>query len=106
MADTETEQVRVSVVGDESFTLGFRMAGVSKSYNLSAEEFAQQVDEITDTEQGVLIVAGNHMNALKERKRLEIQNSVDPVVIPITEEGEDADLRSKIKQAIGVDIWS
>ncbi len=102
----EEKHVRVSVVGEESFTLGFRMAGVSKAYDMDAEEFASRVDDIIDTEQGVLIVEGNHMNALKEKKRLEIQNAVEPVVIPITEEGEDADLRSKIKQAIGVDIWS
>lgn len=100
------ETVRVSVVGDKSFTLGFKMAGVSKAYELDPEAFAQRVDEIMENEHGVLIVAGEHMDSLREKKRLEIQNSVEPVVIPITEDAEGGDLRSKIKQAIGVDIWS
>lgn len=101
-----TETMRVSVVGTESFTLGFRMAGVSASYEIAADVFPERVEEIMETEEGVLIVAGDHMNALSEQKRLDIQNAVDPVVIPLTEEAADEDLRSKIKQAIGVDIWS
>lgn len=99
--------MNVAVVGDERFTLGFKMAGVTAAYEFPREEFPDRINTIMEQEEGVLIVAGNHMNALSEPKRLEIQNSVDPVVIPITEgEGEDTDLRSKIKQAIGIDIWS
>jgi len=101
-----SETMRVSVVGDERFTLGFRMAGVTSTYEFPAEAFADRIDAIMEQEEGVLIVAGDYMDALPERTRLDIQNSVEPVVIPITEDGEDADLRSKIKQAIGVDLWS
>lgn len=100
-----TENMRVTVVGDETFTLGFEMAGVSGSYNLEADEFAGRIDEIMENEEGVLIVEGALMDALPKKKRLTIQNSVDPVVVPLTEEGSDEDLRSKIKQAIGIDIW-
>lgn len=98
--------MRVAVVGEERFTLGFKMAGVTKSYELPPDDFPGIVNQIMEDEEGVLIVAGHHMDALSEKKRLEIQNAVDPVVIPIREgEGSDSDLRSKIKQAIGVDIW-
>ncbi len=56
-----------------------------------------------EDEEGVVIMESGYMDALPERKRLELQNSVEPVVIPIGEEAESEDLRNKIKQAIGVD---
>lgn len=98
--------MRVSVIGDDAFCLGFRLAGVNTTHEMAADETDDHIDDIMADEEGVLIVAGDHMNTLSERKRLELQNSVDPVVIPISEESQDEDLRSKIKQAIGVDIWS
>lgn len=98
--------MRVSVVGSESFCLGFRLAGVTSAYEMAADEFAAEIDQIMDSEEGVLIVEGDHMDALRERRRMEIQNAVDPVVVPVSDEASDDDLRSKIKQAIGVDIWS
>lgn len=99
--------MRVSVVGEERFTLGFKLAGVNAAYELSEEDFRDEVDDIVEDEEGVVIVAHDHMRSLPERKRMELQNAVDPVVIPVGgEEGGDDDLRTKIKQAIGVDLWS
>lgn len=99
--------MRVSVVGEERFTLGFKLAGVNAAHEMSEDAFEEEVDRIMEDEEGVVIVEHAHMQALPERKRMELQNAVDPVVIPVGgAEGGDGDLRTKIKQAIGVDLWS
>lgn len=98
--------MRVSVVGDSDFCLGFKLAGVQATYEMAADAFPSKADDIVDEESGVLVVAGEHLAALPERRRLQLQNLVDPVVIPVAAESEDADLRNKIKQAIGVDLWA
>lgn len=97
--------MRVSVVGSEEFALGFKLAGINASYEMGADDLAGEIDDVLDQEEGVIIMEGGHMNALPERTRLELQNSVDPVVIPVQEDAESESLRTKIKQAIGVDLW-
>lgn len=98
--------MKVAVAGDPGFCLGFKLAGINAAYELDEDAFAAEIDDIVAEEEGVLIVAGDHMSTLSERKRLELQNMVDPVVIPVGTDAGDEDLRAKIKQAIGVDIWS
>ncbi len=98
--------MRVSVVGSEEFTLGFKLAGITTAYDLDEAEQGDEIDGIVDDEEGVVIMEGGHMDALPERTRMELQNSVDPVVVPVREEAESEDLRRKIKQAIGVDLWA
>lgn len=98
--------MRVSVIGTEEFCLGFELAGVNAAYHMQKEDAVREVEEVVADEEGVVIMEGGHMDALPERTRLDLQNSVDPVVIPVREEAESADLRKKIKQAIGVDLWS
>lgn len=97
--------MRVSVVGSEEFTLGFRLAGITASYKMERSQVTDAIDDIAEEEAGVVVMQGDHMDALPERKRMELQNSVDPVVIPVREDAESEDLRRKIKQAIGVDLW-
>ncbi|MDY6769668.1 MAG: V-type ATP synthase subunit F [Candidatus Nanohaloarchaea archaeon] len=98
--------MRVSVVGPEEFTLGFKLAGITAAYEPQEDELPDAVDRIMAEEEGVVIMDGGYMDALDERTRMELQNSVDPVVVPLREDAEGEDLRRKIKQAIGVDLWS
>lgn len=98
--------MRVSVVGEESFTLGFKLAGINAAYEMGEDEVTGEIEGILEKERGVVIMDGDHMDALPERKRMELQNSVDPVVIPVREDAESEDLRRKIKKAIGVDLWN
>lgn len=98
--------MRVSVVGPEQFTLGFKLAGVNAAYEIGEDEIQGEMDDIMAEEEGVVIMDGSYMDALDKRTRMELQNSVDPVVVPLREDAESEDLRRKIKQAIGVDLWS
>ncbi|MFB6166661.1 MAG: V-type ATP synthase subunit F, partial [Candidatus Nanohaloarchaea archaeon] len=94
--------MRVSVIGSRDFALGFKLAGVNASYEMEAEELEPEIGRIVEEEDGVVIVEDSHMNELPEDRRMELQNSVDPVFIPVGEDIESEDLRNKIKQAIGV----
>ncbi|MFB6294804.1 MAG: V-type ATP synthase subunit F, partial [Candidatus Nanohaloarchaea archaeon] len=84
--------MRVSVVGPEQFTLGFKLAGVNAAYEVGEDEIQDEVDSIIEDEEGVVIMDGTYMDALDERTRMELQNSVDPVVVPLREDAESEDL--------------
>ncbi|MDY6773810.1 MAG: V-type ATP synthase subunit F, partial [Candidatus Nanohaloarchaea archaeon] len=64
-------------MGSEQFTLGFRLAGINASYEMEENEVEGEIDRIVEEEEGVVIVEGGHMDSLPERKRLELQDSVD-----------------------------
>lgn len=96
----------IAVVGDREFCLGFRLAGVTTTFNTDDEDFEAQLDTALGQDLGIVIVDSNDLNTLDRKKRMEINNSVDPVVVALSTEGESSDLRAKIKKAIGVDIWS
>ncbi|MDY6778939.1 MAG: V-type ATP synthase subunit F [Candidatus Nanohaloarchaea archaeon] len=102
--DSETLK-DIAVVGEQEFTLGFRLAGVDTVYNCSPGEFEETLDQVLEQDLGIVITHTDYMQQLDRQRRMEIRNSVDPVVVALSTETESADLRAKIKQAIGIDIW-
>jgi len=96
----------IAVVGDREFCLGFRLAGVTTTFKTDDTDFEDQLDTALEKELGIIIVDSNDLNTLDRKKRMDVNNSVDPVVVALSTEGESSDLRAKIKKAIGVDIWS
>lgn len=101
-----TEQLQdIAVVGGNDFCLGFRLAGVDETFEAGEEEFEETLNQVMEEEFGIVIVHKDQFNTLPQTKRVDIQNSVDPVVVPLSRQGESEDLRAKVKQALGVDIW-
>lgn len=96
----------IAVVGDREFCLGFRLAGVTTTFNTDDTGFEDQLDTALEQDLGIVIVDSNDLNTLDRKKRMDVNNSVEPVVVALSTEGESSDLRAKIKKAIGVDIWS
>ena len=102
----------IGVVGTEDFTLGFRMVGVKKTFEVSSGSgelpalLADKVEEaMVDPDVGVLVMHGDHFALLDARLKRRVQDSIRPVFVPIGEV-EDETLRERIKQAMGVDLWS
>lgn len=98
--------MELGVVGDEEFCLGFRLVGIRHVYDV--EEGGDYVKAVTkamaDEEVGILIMPSDIIPDLHPAIRQDIVSSVRPVVIPIGAV-EESDLREKIKQAVGVDLW-
>ncbi len=99
----EDRKKDIAVIGDEEFTLGFELAGVRKVHN--PEDYQKKIEELTDRDDiGIVIAEESDLQKIPKRIRRNIENSVDPVVVTLSEEAESERLQEKIKRAIGADI--
>ncbi|MGB1585750.1 MAG: V-type ATP synthase subunit F [Thermoplasmatota archaeon] len=95
----------IAVVGREAFTLGFRLAGIRKIHNTTAETLEQSVrDAMRDADTSILVMETSDVSKLNERLREELVSSVKPTLVSVGVD-EDNTLREKVKQAVGVDLW-
>jgi V/A-type H+-transporting ATPase subunit F len=99
--------MELGVVGDEEFCLGFRLVGIRHVYDIGEGDDQEEAvtNAMADEEVGILIMPSEIIPGLHPAIRQEIVSSVRPVVIPIGAV-EESDLREKIKQAVGVDLWA
>lgn len=97
----------IAVIGDQQLCLGFQLAGITDTFDIDTDgaSFEDTLDDLMDQDYGILITKHDYLAELPKKKRLNVQNSVEPVVVTLSHSGESNDLRAKIKQAIGVDIW-
>ncbi len=98
--------MELGVVGDAEFCLGFRLVGLR--YVFEVDEDGDWEEGVTkamaEEEVGILVMPSEVIPHLHPAIRQDIVSSVRPVVIPIGAT-EESDLREKIKQAVGVDLW-
>lgn len=104
MTDTNEEEKRkIAVIGDSDFRLGFKLAGVKEVFD--KENYEEKIQEILDREDiGILVVKEEDLQILSKRVQGEVNSSVNPVVVALSEEAESERLQEKIKKAIGADI--
>lgn len=97
--------MEIAVVGREEFLLGFRLAGVKKVYPATGDDLRTRIEELMkDRSIGILVMHNDDMKRLPDHFRRALVESIEPVVISIGRV-EEVDLREKIKQAVGVDLW-
>lgn len=96
----------LAVVGNDRFTLGFRLAGIRKIWNAESESdlAAAVASARADNDVSILVMETDDLQRLDLRLRDDLVSSVKPTLVVVGEE-EDDSLRSKIKQAVGVDLW-
>ncbi|QLC50449.1 V-type ATP synthase subunit F [Methanolobus zinderi] len=98
--------MELAVVGQGEFVTGFRLAGVKKIYEITDGELEPTVLKILeDREVGILVMHGDDLNKLPEILRNTINESVEPTVVTLGGSGQSSNLREKIKQSVGVDLW-
>lgn len=99
----EQRKKEIAAIGSEEFTLGFELAGVKKVFN--PDDYAEKIQELTDRDDmGIVIVEDSDLEKIPARIRRDVEESVDPVVVALSEEAESERLQEKIKRAIGADI--
>jgi V/A-type H+-transporting ATPase subunit F len=95
----------IAVVGSSEFTLGFRLAGIKKVYDVEDDNLVERVqDTLRDPEVGIIVMHNDDLSRLPAQLRAELNDSVEPTVVAIGGKGE-SNLREKIKQSVGVDLW-
>ncbi|AEH61319.1 Vacuolar H+transporting two-sector ATPase F subunit [Methanosalsum zhilinae DSM 4017] len=98
--------MELAVVGDGEFVTGFRLAGIRKVYEVNGNGLEDAVKSILeDPKVGILIMHENDLNKLPEILRKKLNESVEPTVVTLGGTGESSNLREKIKQSVGVDLW-
>ncbi|WP_406656783.1 V-type ATP synthase subunit F [Methanolobus sp. ZRKC2] len=98
--------MELAVVGNGEFVTGFRLAGVKKIFDVVDGELESTVEKILeDREVGILVMHGDDLNKLPEILRNTINESVEPTVVTLGGSGQSSNLREKIKQSVGVDLW-
>jgi len=98
--------MEIAVVGNSDFAIGFRLAGVRKTYDVTSSDIESKIQGVlSDKNVAILIVHNDDLRMLSPHIRQILDDSVEPTVIAIGGKGESTNLRDKIKQAVGVDLW-
>jgi V/A-type H+/Na+-transporting ATPase subunit F len=100
--------MEIAVIGNGEFILGFRLAGIRKTY--AAEDDEKLIEHITsvlqDGEVGILVLNSSDMEKVPRKLRATLDNSVKPTVIALGGDQEGGlSMREKIKRSVGVDLW-
>ena len=98
--------MEIAVVGNNDFTLGFRLAGVERIHNTTNEgEMATILKSLLNEKDiGIIVIDSEDLIQLPERLKQQLSDSVSPTVLGIGTK-EDNTLRESIRKAIGVDLW-
>ncbi|RZN15698.1 MAG: V-type ATP synthase subunit F [Methanosarcinales archaeon] len=97
--------MELAVVGQSEFTLGFRLAGVKKVYDITDDNLIEIVQNtMHNPEVGIIVMHNDDLLRLPAQLMAELNESVEPTVVAIGGKGE-SNLRDKIKQSVGVDLW-
>ena len=97
--------VNLVVLGSNKFVVGFQLAGIKETIEAGSEPL-KNIQELRKRKDiGVVVVEEKIMESLEQHEREEIEDSVDPVFIPVSTKVEQDSLRRLIKKSIGVDLW-
>jgi V/A-type H+-transporting ATPase subunit F len=98
--------MEIAVVGKSDFVLGFRLAGIRKTYDVSPDDIDSRIQAVlNDKTVGILVIHNDDLKKLSAHMQKTLDDSVEPTIIAIGGKGESTNLRDKIKQAVGVDLW-
>ncbi len=99
--------MEIAVIGNSEFILGFRLAGIRKTYAADTEEKLNEYinNVLHDANVGILVINSSDMQKVPRRLRSTLENSVKPTVIAIGGEEGGLSMRERIKRSVGVDLW-
>jgi V/A-type H+/Na+-transporting ATPase subunit F len=100
--------MEIAVIGNSEFILGFRLAGIRKTYPVESDaKLTEYINSVlADNDVGILVLNSSDMKRIPGRLRTTLENSVKPTIIAIGEEEEGGlSMRERIKRSVGVDLW-
>lgn len=99
--------MEIAVVGSSDFVLGFRLAGIRRTY--AVEDEAKYNEQVTgllgDEDVGILVLKGSDVAKLPLRLQTNLEESVRPTVITMGVGEGGLSMRDRIIRAMGVDLW-
>jgi len=99
--------MEIAVIGNSEFVLGFRLAGIRKTYAAENDEkLNEQITSVLqDEDVGILVLNSSDMERIPRKLRVTLENSVRPTVIALGAEEGGLSMRDRIKRSVGVDLW-
>ncbi len=98
--------MEIAVIGNSDFVLGFRLAGIRKIFEATSQDIEAKIKDIlSDRTVAILVIHDNDIQKLSSQIRQTLEDSVEPTVLIIGGKGGSTNLREKIKQSVGVDLW-
>jgi len=99
--------MEIAVIGNSEFILGFRLAGIRKTYAAESDErLNEQITSVLqDGDVGILVLNSSDMERIPRKLRATLENSVKPTVIALGGEEGGLSMRDRIKRSVGVDLW-
>lgn len=97
--------VKMSVLGSNEFVVGFQLAGIKDTVEVSDNPIKDINTLKGSKEIGIVVIEEKILESLDKHQRLEIEDSVDPVFIPVSKKVEQESLKRLIRKSIGVDLW-
>jgi V/A-type H+/Na+-transporting ATPase subunit F len=96
---------KMASFGTDAFVLGFELAGIRNTIIAENDPEKQLRELMKSDEIGIVIIDEDTTNRLDSYLRKEIEDSVKPVFIMLSDKAEDESLRRMIRKSIGVDLW-
>lgn len=97
--------MKLAVIGSSEFIVGFQLAGITKTFEAGNNPLDDIRNMKKDKEIGIIVIEESALDKMDVHDRISIEDSVDPVFIPISKEATQGTLRRLIKRSIGVDLW-
>jgi vacuolar-type H+-ATPase subunit F/Vma7 len=98
-------RLEIAAVGRDDFVQGFKLVGVRKAISATKEDLEKKIGIVLDdADVGILVLNTADMKTLSNSMRRRLETVARPVVIGVGAT-EDEDLRTKVKRAIGVDLF-
>ena len=97
--------VKTAVLGSTEFIVGFQLAGIKDTIEVSDNPINDINKFKEKKEHGVVVIEENIMENLDKHEKIDVEDSVDPVFIPVSTKAEQDSLKRLIKKSIGVDLW-
>ena len=97
--------MEIVAVGRDDFVQGFKLVGVRQAIPATKDDLEKKIAAVLDDANvGILVLDTADMKSLSNTMRRRLETAARPVVIGVGAT-EDEDLRTKVKRAIGVDLF-
>jgi len=93
--------MELAVIGDDAFSLGFRLSGIRNVSTCHRESDLLTV--MRDERVGIVIMSQQAFERLSENRKEDVLTSIKPVVVVLSEQPQEG-LRRMIIRSIGVDL--
>lgn len=95
---------KIAVIGSSEFIVGFQLSGIKTAIETKIDIMSQIKNLIRNKDIGIVIIEEKALQSLDEIDRNQVEDSISPVFIPLSEEGSQQSLRRLIMKSIGIDL--